>query len=359
MRTNQTVTLVLSFALLLVAALLSSCSDLTTDLPLAVSGSLQVHDNGWSDSSSAAFHGTALKQQQYNLDNCTSCHSKQYTGGTSGVSCYKCHQYYPHPAGFELTTGHPVFLYNQSYPLSQCKACHGASYAGARDANLTCMKSGCHVDANNTPKSPEACNTCHGVFSAPANSLVSAAPPRTVQGSSDPTARGVGAHQKHLVTNVFGNAVKCQECHTVPAQLSSPGHLGTLPAEVVFNDTLARLTTANGTYVPNPSYNAATLKCNNTFCHGNFVLRKATSSSQFIYVDTVMVGANSSPSWTAGSAAVACGSCHGIPPKGHLALDLSSCGTCHIGVVDNSGHITDKTKHMNGKINVFGQEYSF
>ncbi len=268
-------------------------------------------------------------------------------------------RYYPHPAGFGSASGHPVFLYNQSYPLSQCKACHGASYAGARDPNLTCMKSGCHVDVNNTPKSPESCSTCHGVFNAPGNNLLSAAPPTSVLGSSDPTTRGVGAHQNHLVTNVLGNAVKCQECHTVPSQLASPGHLGTLPAVAVFNDTLARLTTGKGTNVPHPTYDPTTLKCSNTFCHGNWTLRKATSTSQFIYVDSVIVGANNSPTWTAGTSAVKCGTCHGIPPKGHLVLDLSSCGTCHIGVVDNNGNITDKTKHMNGKVDVFGQEYSF
>lgn len=358
MRTYNIHAIVLLTALVVVASLLNSCSDLKSvqDLPTASSGTLQVHDAGWLDTAASNFHGVVLKRSQYNLNECATCHSKQFTGGTSGVACSKCHQYYPHPTGFGASTSHPQYLYNQNYPLGQCKACHGATYAGGGDANLSCMRSGCHVDANNVSKSPEACNVCHGVFNAAANDLVSAAPPKSILGSTDPTARGVGAHQKHLVTGTNGRTVKCQECHTVPTQLFSSGHLGTLPAEVVFNDTLARLTTGGGTAVPKPSYDSSTLKCSDTFCHGSWKLRKATSASQFIYVDSVMVGGNDSPSWTGGAA---CGSCHGIPPKGHLVLAVSSCGTCHVGVIDNNGQIVDKTKHMNGKINAFGQEYAF
>jgi predicted CxxxxCH...CXXCH cytochrome family protein len=348
-------------ALVVIASLLNSCSDLKSvqDLPAASSGTLQVHNAGWVDSKSSNFHGTVLKQAQYDLTECATCHSKQFTGGTSGVACSKCHQYYPHPAGFASSTGHPQYLYAQNYPLGECKTCHGTTYTGGSNAALSCMKSGCHVDANNAAKSPESCSTCHGTFNAAASNLVAAAPPKTVLGVTDPTARGVGAHQKHLVTGTFGKGLKCQECHAVPSQLTSAGHLGTLPAEVMFSDTLARLMSGNGSLVPNPSYDPATLKCSNSFCHGNWKIRKATSQSQFAYADSVMVGANFAPAWTGGSAAAACGTCHGLPPKGHIVLAISSCGTCHVGVVDNNAQIVDKSKHINGKINVFGQEYAF
>ncbi|MCX6134171.1 MAG: hypothetical protein NTU47_10210 [Ignavibacteriales bacterium] len=361
MRKHYIPTIVLLTALVVIASLLNSCSDLKSvqDLPMASSGTLKIHEAGWLDTTASNFHGTVLKQAQYNLDNCATCHSRQFTGGTSGVACSKCHQYYPHPAGFGASTGHPQYLYNQNYPLSQCKTCHGATYAGGGNANLSCMKSGCHVDANNAAKSPEACSACHGNFKAAATDLIAAAPPKSVLGLTDPATRGVGAHQKHLATATLGKALKCQECHTVPSQLTSTGHLGSLPAEVVFNDTLAQLKSGNGSLVPRPSYDPATLKCSNTFCHGNWKVRKATSASQFVYTDSVMVGANDSPSWTGGSAASTCGTCHGIPPKGHLVLAVSSCGTCHVGVVDNNGQIVDKSKHSNGKINVFGQEYAF
>ena len=412
MRTHQILSVAIASALIIVTSLLTSCSDLKTSLPVAESGDLKVHDFGWSDSTSSNFHGVVLKKAQYNFGSCVSCHSKQFTGGVSGVSCLKCHpsyphlqgwenpaaaaahgrylktkgwqlqecaschgssftggtsgqscftchSSYPHPANFAGTSGHPLYLYNQNYPFAQCQTCHGATYAGGSVTNVSCMQSGCHVDASNNPKSPEACNTCHGVFNAAANDLLSAAPPKSVLRETASTARGVGAHQKHLKTGVVGKSVKCEECHTAPSQVFSPGHLGTLPAEVVFNDTLAGLATAGKTYVPKPSYDPSTLKCNNTYCHGNWKLRKATSSAPLAYADSVMVGANGSPVWTGGSAEVACGSCHGIPPQGHFKVDISTCGTCHYGIVSTDGKIIDRAKHMNGKVNVFGQEYSF
>jgi predicted CxxxxCH...CXXCH cytochrome family protein len=188
-----------------------------------------------------------------------------------------------------------------------------------------------------------------------------------VNGETLESARGVGAHQKHLATGTVGKTVKCQECHVIPGQVFSPGHLDSpLPAEVSFNDTLARLVTGGGKLTPNPSYDPATVKCSNTYCHGNWQARKSVAPSQFqyAYVDSVIVGNNVAPSWTGGSASAACGSCHDLPPKGHVgfgSLDVTTCGNsgCHPGVVDDAGNIMDKNKHMNGKINVFGNELNF
>jgi predicted CxxxxCH...CXXCH cytochrome family protein len=338
---------------------LNSCSELKTDLPAASTADSKVHEEGWMVKSSPNFHALALKQTQYNLDNCVACHSKQFTGGASGVSCYSCHPGYPHPSGYRTATGHPVALYSQSYPLDQCKSCHGASYSGDGDAAMSCMKSGCHVDANNAPKSPEVCSTCHGSFRAPASDLLAAAPPKSVQGDTAQTYRGVGAHQKHLQADGIGKSVKCQECHIVPAQVFSPGHLGMATAEVAFNDTLARLRTAKGTYAPIPTYSSSTLKCSNTYCHGDWKLRRSTSASPYMFTDSVMAGENYAPSWTGGASNATCGSCHGLPPKGHVAVELSKCGSCHLGVATIDGKIADKTLHINGKVDVFGQQYAF
>ena len=243
------------------------------------------------------------------------------------------------------------------FPLAQCQTCHGSSYAGGRVVNVSCTTAGCHVDVNGTPKSPEACNTCHGVFNARANDFLSAAPPKSVAGGTATTLPAVGAHQIHLATGVMGKTVKCQECHAVPPQVFSQGHLGSdLPAEVLFADTLARLVTGDGTRVPNPSHDPTSLTCANTYCHGNWTLRKETSQWQFAYAESVMVGSNDAPVWTGGSSQAACGSCHGLPPQGHNTATLSGCGVCHAPVVNSAGVIIDKTKHVNGKINVFGAE---
>ena len=72
-----------------------------------------------------------------------------------------------------------------------------------------------------------------------------------------------------------------------------------------------------------------------------------------------MTGANESPGWTGGGGGGACASCHALPPAGHMPFALSSCVNCHTGVVNGAGNIIDKTKHINGKVNVFGSERAF
>jgi hypothetical protein len=311
------------------------------------------HESTWLNASSSTSHGQYVKTKSWNLTECASCHGSTYTGGTSGESCFACHSTYPHVANME--TAHPTTLRNANYPLASCQVCHGTTYAGGSIVNVSCMTSGCHRDSQGSAKSPESCNVCHGSFTALASDKSSWAPPFALNNDSLTTSAGVGAHQKHLTTAGVGKLVKCEECHAVPATWNAAGHLNPLPfrAEVVFQDTLAKLTTSGGAIVPNPSYNGTTFSCANTYCHGNWRLRKATSTVQFAYADTVIVGGNASPVWTASAA---CGTCHGLPPTGHVSATLTACVNCHSGMIDATGTITDKTKHVNGKINVFGAE---
>lgn len=317
------------------------------------------HKTGWTTPMGLASHGNYLKQKNWTLDECADCHGANFTGGTSGKSCFTCHASYPHTV-FQPATGHPGYLLANGYPLAQCRTCHGPTYDGGTMVNISCMTAGCHVDNGGQKKSPESCNTCHGDFHAAAGNGPSHAPPKGVIGDSAATSRGVGAHQKHLVAGSLGKDVKCQECHTVPTQVFAAGHVDTqLPAEVVFGDTLARLATAGGTFQPNPSYNPTTLTCGNTYCHGNWKLTKASSIFPFAFSDSVMTGSNYTPSWTGGTADAACASCHGLPPAGHIPATLQGCVNCHPGVVNGAGTIIGKDKHMNGKVNAFNTERSF
>jgi predicted CxxxxCH...CXXCH cytochrome family protein len=282
---------------------------------------------------------------------------------------------------FSTATGrHQGYIRSRNYPLVTCQQCHGASYTGGPVVAISCEQSGCHVDASGNAKSPETCNTCHGTFSAPASLtglplLLSAAPPGSVAGDTSATSPGVGAHQKHLLTGTNGKSVKCQECHTVPNKWTDPGHIPVVTivtalhgpsrvsdaAIVVFKDTLANLVTGNGSVAPHPAFDPGTTKCSNTYCHGNWLLRKSSAPSiaQLVYKDTatVMVGASASPAWTAGSAEGQCYSCHGIAPNkytpvGHEDYALSACSICHGDVVDASGKILNRGKHMNGVIDL-------
>ena len=300
-----------------------------------------------------AGHGQYLKGKNWTDTECQSCHGTDYAGGTSGVACFSCHDPYPHAVRFPSGL-HTNYLYPNGYPLGICQTCHGADYTGG-NAGVSCMQPGCHVDQNGVPKSPEVCNTCHGVFRAPASDFLSAAPPKGVLGDTAQTYRGVGAHQKHLLTGTLGKSLKCQECHRVPSTFSQPGHIDTkLPAEVAMNDTLSRLVTGDGSVHPSPVWNGTT--CANTYCHGNWKLLKSSSQFPGYYnaTDTAIVGAAFSPAWTGGSTEAACGSCHGLPPKGHTGV-FNQCA-CHSDVVDASMHIIDPSKHMNGKINVLTVE---
>jgi predicted CxxxxCH...CXXCH cytochrome family protein len=394
--------------IILIAVLISSCSKLKKELPEPTSPTL-LHAAEWNEPARSEFHGNYLKENKWKLADCIQCHGSNFEGGTSNVSCYSCHESYPHKSGwliksnmnyhglflktedwsaaacmachgsdlqggntdvkcatchesFPHKTGwvqtananfHGKYLKTESWELFQCTGCHGNGYDGGSVTNVSCMTSECHVDAAGQKKSPEACNTCHGVFTAEADSASTWSPPKSVDGETSTSVRGVGAHQKHLATGEIGKSVKCKECHLVPSQIFASGHLNSpLPANVLFNDTLANLITGDGTLIPNPTFSTSNLRCSNSYCHGNWKLRKATSANSFMYSDSIMVGANYSPLWTGGTTEAACGSCHGLPPTGHYPAPVSSCGSriCHSGIVNNSGTIIDKSKHINGKI---------
>src|SRR5258705_7824249 len=122
---------------------------------------------------------------------------------------------------------------------------------------------------------------CHGADS-------SNAPPMSVSNSTDTSSTGVGAHQKHMnIAPTWHRAVQCADCHVVPAEVSSPGHIdGDNKAEVTFSTIGGLNAKWDGT------------NCT-VACHGS----------------AAFGGARSQPKWTLvdGSQA-ACGSCHGAPP---------------------------------------------
>ena len=295
--------------ILLPMLLVVGCSELKDDLPPA-GGTLALHGTGWTDSTSSNFHGKAIRAANWNMVQCRASHGPEYDGGTANVSCRTCHD---------------------------------------------------------QPGGPENCTTCHGSSSNPA-------PPRNLDGNSSRTARGVGAHQIHLNGGSISSGMPCSSCHNVPPTLYSAGHVDSpLPAEVPMGGFLPRVVTNESTnvapaawdpnqpvYRPLPSYSTTNVTCGNTYCHGYF---KSGN-------DTLIVR------WTdTSSSAAACGTCHGdvskstlaeraLPGRGYHAnlpspITGAQCAFCHEDVVDANLIIVDKTKHVNGKLNVFGQERDF
>jgi predicted CxxxxCH...CXXCH cytochrome family protein len=305
----------MALAVSLVAA---GCSKLQDNIvvPPERSQNLAVHPEGWAtDTSSAIFHGKYIHAQQWQMSSCWTCHGRNYAGGSSQVSCLTCH-----------------------------------------------TKIG----------GPENCTTCHG--------STNPAPPRDINGNLSTTVATVGAHQSHLVGAGTTDGIRCSECHVVPTSVYAPGHLdGGLPAEVIFGDSLANTATNEPTtrdydvnirdsaltipdmathmVVPSPTWNPVTLRCTNTYCHGDF-----------------KNGNNYAPTWTSvGTGEARCGTCHGDVMKQTLAEralpktleeggthpNSTQCSVCHVGIVDANLNIIDGTKHINGKLNVFGDERDF
>ena len=225
-----------------------------------------------------------------------------WTGGVVEVTCGSCH-------GNPPPSPHPVVAATAS-----CGDCHPGS-------TRTSVDPATHV--NGTVNVTLSCTSCHGDANRAATSLnpfLAAAPPVDTKGNTATTARGVGAHQRHLVAGPLSAGTACGECHaTVPSFTHSNGVV-----EVTFG-TLSR------TGGVTPAWNGS--GCASSYCHGNFKNGATT------YV----------PSWTA-PAANACGTCHGLPPGGtHPAS--AACETCHTGYTATTVNLAN---HVNGIVDVVG-----
>ncbi len=243
-----------------------------------------------------------------------------------------------HPQGWGLPPGDPnfhgTFLSARQWDLAGCRECHGEDYAGGI-SNSSCLP--CHE------QTPEDCTVCHGG----ADNLTGA-PPEDLAGNTATDARGVGAHTVHLQGGELADGFDCSSCHIVPA-FDAPEHIdANLPAELNFAG-LALADTAM------PAWNTSSLSCADSYCHGNWSLSRSESQRMNFYVENQMRGNNASPVWTDPETAE-CGTCHDLPPAGHTPFPVEQCANCHRLVVDSELNIIDKTKHVNGMINVFGTE---
>jgi len=337
--------------LAVVAGILAGCAELKEDLPAPVASGVQAHGLEWVDTLSPGFHGTVAQANNDEFQSCLTCHGWNFDGGTSGVSCVTCHRAenaslhgkgWTDPASLNF---HGKAIRAANWDMRDCQTCHGPTYAGGR------VSSSCR-DCHTGDAGPENCTTCHG--------NTNPAPPRDLSGNTSTTARGVGAHQKHFIgpRTISASPIRCSDCHSVPSSVYDQGHVDTpSPAEVMITARLARIPSAGMT--PSPAYDQQMAKCSDSFCHGNWSLLKSSSQFPGLYTDSVMTGMNYAPLWTGGSSEIACGTCHGLPPAGHLAFQPSECGACHDMIVNSAGNIVDREKHINGKINVFGSERDF
>ncbi|TMB32046.1 MAG: CxxxxCH/CxxCH domain-containing protein [Deltaproteobacteria bacterium] len=241
----------------------------------------EAHEGGILNPHDSEFHSNLVRERGWNFATCQSCHGTDLAGGKVGVSCQQCHAFQVSADG-----------------TTTCSSCHGS------------------------PQSP--------------------APPRDLAGNLSSSARGVGAHQAHLLgRTVISATIACSACHQVPAAVDSPGHIESRPAEVIFSG----LALASGA---NPTWNGAS--CSSTYCHGGGT-NLATDTAFRLRT----------PVWTAGTSQAFCGSCHGSPPStsAHAGVAFPDCARCHANTVSANGTIlvsgppdARTSAHINGAIDV-------
>jgi predicted CxxxxCH...CXXCH cytochrome family protein len=162
----------------------------------------RYHPAGWDD---PTLHGIAAKFQD---DDCQVCHGEELTGGTSGISCATCHE----------------------------------KVEGITDWTTTCTF--CHGDRTST------------AADAPA-------PPEDIDDQTDPELISFPAHGQHLLAGDHPDW-DCTQCHLVPADVFSGGHLFDGDATA----GRAELEFVAGLFLDG-SYDDVAMSCSGGYCHSN------------------------------------------------------------------------------------------
>lgn len=220
-----------------------------------------------------------------------------------------------HPVGFAAADVHGLEAKMQS---QDCRACHGADLTGGT-SNVSC-------DSCHTQGWRKDCLFCHG-----GTDNDTGAPPEELDGQTDPQLLRFRAHTAHVMAE-WTSSLECTECHTMPTDVLSEGHMfDDTPgvAEVTFVDGLANAATYEG---------AGT--CSTNYCHGNGQGDNGTVE----HTETMT-----------------CESCHAGPDSGanawasmsgdhrrHLRMNNVTCVNCHMDVVDANGDLIDPELHVDG-----------
>lgn len=197
--------------------------------------------------------------------------------------------------------------------VADCGQCHPNVQLGQPTTFTDPLK---HVDGTVDVNNNAACNSCHGGTNN--------APPKDTGGNTTTTSRGVGAHQAHVLTgSTWHKDTTCDQCHRVPAQVSSTGHIDTpLPAELTWTG-IAVGSVWNGT------------TCT-SYCHGSTLAAGGTATS---------------PTWTkVDGTQKQCTSCHGNPPPAPHPQN-TNCTSCHPDG-GTGGTFTTPAQHIDGVLQV-------
>ena len=252
----------------------------------------------------------------------TYCHGSAIAGGAQSspewtavtgqnLPCGTCHGAPPPPPHADDT---------------DCGKCHPNVQAGSAP-NYTMQAPDLHIDGkvDTLPENQQQCWDCHGSENYPN-------PPRDLEGNTDYTYPGVGAHVAHTQPGPNFSQLYCSQCHVFPTAVDAPGHIdGDGQAELTFDGLN-----------PEASYDRATGTCNNVYCHSNGRGDLGTMT------------------WTQ-DLQLGCDDCHqtndpeamsGKHDKHTDQRDLE-CYECHRTVVDAQRSVIGPQFHVNGLHDVY------
>ncbi|MBI2353746.1 MAG: CxxxxCH/CxxCH domain-containing protein [Deltaproteobacteria bacterium] len=310
-----------------------------------------LHPSGWIN---PAQHGAAAKA---NLIFCQRCHADNPSGGPGSnprfnvaigrlsAGCETCHKAltaHPPvmqiPAVFGISSpdplGTPWFRHGTATNFDACKLCHGADLDGVNGVPGASRCRKCHVSA--LPTTINQCRSCHGQ------------PPN---GTLYPN--NGNTHTSHAALNVAAGAL-CGECHQGLGtgtldhfNRARAGTAGVQGGPVAFGGLLSR---AGGAA---PSFTLATLRCDNTYCHGTTLASNSPPPAAVIL----------SPTWNSPyPAGTRCGRCHGFPPANAVHGGFTGntpCNGCHGHVSASNDGFGDPGRHVNGVIDLSPGVHAF
>ena len=285
---------------------------------------------------------------------CASCHGEGFTGGISSPSCANCHLGIAVHKDGMLVPGnenfHGTFIRNDNWNLDHCKSCHGEDYAGGEVATTSCFT--CHTSA----AGPEACNTCHGNF----YDIKQIAPPQGTANETETSSPAVGAHQSHLADITISEKTKCFDCHKVPTTFDAEGHIDdTERSELIFGAFANSGPTAAAYDFDNLTCQNTYCHGNFEFAKSSssypslYASDKITGNNYSPIWNKV--DGTQAQCGTCHGEINSQGELVTPLPAGHYGdFTLEDCVDCHTDVVDAAGNIISPSKHINGKANVFG-----
>jgi predicted CxxxxCH...CXXCH cytochrome family protein len=267
----------------------------------------------------------------------TTTNAPDWTQGSTQATCGSCHGLPP--------TGHVAL--SGTITAATCNGCHPGT-VDSTGKIIVDPATGLSLHVNGQSDVVTGCTSCHGTAGRTGtiggtDPNLAAAPPLAPAGEP---AAVVGAHQAHLnpaATGSLAGPFACSECHLVP---TDSVHASNPPAQIVQFGTLA--TTGGAAPTWNSTDKTTNTTCSSVYCHGNFTFGSVTGTT------------TNAPDWTQGSTQATCGSCHGLPPTGHVALPgtvtAATCNGCHPGTVASDGTIvvnvtTGASLHVNGQVN--------